>query len=157
MKRGQIQIIFTWIFILVLAGAILVYGVKFIRSTQELGEDVIISNFFQNLNDKIQLYYSLDIDTTSIEKFKLTNKIKYVCFTKDESFSGVPGLSQKNKDYMNSLKQYDNVFVIPPIGRENRINISRLDLEDNLICIDVVGGILNLRLTTTVGGVSVSS
>lgn len=156
MKKGQIQIIFTWIFILIVAGFILIYGIKFIRETQEFGEDAVVINFFQKLNDKIQLYYSLDIDSSGVEEFKLTNKIKYVCFTKNEEFE-LTDLDEENKQYLESLKTYDNVFLIPPVYNDNRFNITNLDISQNPTCVEVSGGLFKLRLETNVGGVDVEA
>lgn len=155
MKKGQIQIIFTWVFILILAGVILFYGIKTIKKTQDLGNEAVIINFFQDFNDKIQLYYSLDTGSSGIEEFKLNNKINYVCFTKNDNFGSMP--SDVDEIYLNNLIPFDNVFIMPPVYENNRANINNLDIQQNPTCIEASGGLLRIQLRTTVGGVDVGT
>ena len=155
MKRGQIQIIFTWIFILILIGLTLVYGIKFVQKTKQLGEDVVLVNFFQNLNDKIQLYYSLDVGSKGNEEFKLNNQVKYVCFTKEGALTYLNSLTKEDNEYLDNLNEFDSVFIIPPVYKNNRMNITHLVVDINPNCVDVSGGLLRLNLETTKDGVKV--
>ena len=56
-KRGQTQEIFTWIFVIIVAVAILFFGIKLLKNTNELKDDVLIIKFFDDLDKKLKQYY----------------------------------------------------------------------------------------------------
>ena len=51
MKKGQIQPIFTWIFMLILAVSILFFGIKVVKQGEGLKDEVLLVDFFQNLDE----------------------------------------------------------------------------------------------------------
>jgi len=152
MKKGQVQIIFTWIFILILAGAILVYGIKMVRDTQKLGEDVLVINFLKNFEKRVKTYYYLSIGSSGVEEFSLPNDVGCICFTKDGTMdfdsSNIQFKCGDDKEnLLESLREYDNVFVFSDKSySQNRMNVSFLYVEDNPTCVKVSGGLLRVRL-----------
>ena len=167
MKIGQIQIIFTWIFILILAIAILFYGIKTAKKTQELGNEAVVINFFKNLNSRINTYYYLSMGSSNIEEFSLPNDVSCVCFTKnwnikipnDENKCGNINLNYKN--YFEDLKDYDNVFLFSSKNyQQDRINATFVYVEDeyNPTCIEVNNGLLRFKLENIgIKGVNISN
>ena len=157
MKKGQVRMIFTWIFVLIVAGLILIYGVKVVRNTQKFSEDVVVVNFFKELKNKVDLYYSLDIGSIKKENFKLPAKIKYVCFTENSAIGTLPTDIQDKRSYLEGLREFDNVFLFPLVYEQSRTNIgSKLDLDKNPKCFSVSGGLLQIKLQTTEDGVNVT-
>ncbi len=165
MKRGQVQIIFTWIFILILAGAILVYGIKMVRDTQELGENVLVTNFFKNFEKRVKTYYYLSKDSSGIEEFSLPSDVNCICFTRHDKNIMINNDENKCGDidasYLTNLKEYSNVFLFSNNDyQQNRINANFLYVEDdfNPACIEVNGGLLRVKLENIgVDGVNVSN
>lgn len=149
MKKGQVQIIFTWIFILILAGAILTYGIKMVRDTQKLGENVLVINFLKNFEKRVKTYYYLSKESSGVEEFSLPNDVGCVCFTKDYNIVNNDESNCGNEDVMDDLKAYDNVFVFSSKNyQRDRINTSFLYVENNFnpTCIKVNGGLLRVKL-----------
>ena len=163
MKKGQVQIIFTWIFILILAGAILVYGIKVVRDTQKLGEDVLVINFLKNFEKRVKTYYYLSKDSSGVEEFSLPNDVGCVCFTGDGDLNSNDEVGCDNIDYtfLGKLTPYDNVFVFSSKDyQQNRINVDFLYVENefNPTCIKLSGGLLRVKLENIgVDGVNVSN
>ena len=143
MKRGQTQQIFVWIFVLVVAIAILFFGIKLIKKSEGLKDEVLVVRFFQNLDKKLSQYYFLDKGSSGSEKFLLPNDVKEVCFVKS-------GSRNIENNYFNQLKDFSNVFIRPEtLYQENRYNLTTVftpDNDDNFECFNVVNGILTINL-----------
>jgi hypothetical protein len=143
MKKGQVSPIFTWIFVLILAISILFFGIKTVRQGESLKDEVLLVDFYKNLEKRINNYYYLDMDSSGTEEFILPSGVKEVCFTKNENLNSHP-----EKDYLDSLKIYSNIFVLPKIEfKENRVNITNFFVDINPFCPPVLGGRLNIKLT----------
>ena len=167
MKRGQIQIIFTWIFILILAIAILFYGIKTVKKTQGLGNEAIVINFFKNLNSRINTYYYLSMGSNNIEEFNLLSDINCICFTvngnikikNDENKCGNIDLNYKN--YFDDLKAYDNIFLFSDKSyQQDRMNVGFIYVENeyNPTCIKINNGLLRIKLENIgIKGVNISN
>ena len=85
MKKGQVQQIFTWMFILILAVSILFFGIKVIKQGQGLQEEVLLVDFFNKLDKRINDFYFLDFDSSGTEEFILPTGVREVCFINLES------------------------------------------------------------------------
>ena len=48
MKRGQTQEIFVWLFVLIVAGAILFFGIKLIKKSEGLKDEVLVVKLFND-------------------------------------------------------------------------------------------------------------
>ena len=167
MKRGQIQIIFTWIFILILAIAILFYGIKTVKKTQELGNEAVVINFFKSLNSRINTYYYLSMGSSNIEEFNLLSDINCICFTvngnikikNDENKCGNIDLNYKN--YFDDLKAYDNIFLFSDKSyQQDRMNVGFIYVENeyNPTCIKINNGLLRIKLENIgIKGVNISN
>ena len=59
MRKGQIQPIFTWIFILIVAVSILFFGISVVKKSENLKDEVLLVDFFKSLDKKINNYYYL--------------------------------------------------------------------------------------------------
>ena len=125
MKNGQMQQIFTWIFILILAVTVLFFGIKTVRQGEDFKDEVLLIDFYKNLEKKINDFYFLDIGSSGREDFILPSEVTRVCFIN-------PTYNVDPDDYMESLKEFSNVFVFPVTEfRENRFNATRFFVENN--------------------------
>ena len=150
-KKGQINQIFVWIFVLIVAVSILFFGIKLIRQGEGLKDDVLIIKFFNDLDKKMSQYYYLDKGSKGGEEFFLPTDVKYICFVGDNGFS--PSnfdsvVSSADKGLIGELRDYSNVFVGPlNLYKENRIKLeTKFMVEDNPFCLRVVNGKLSLTL-----------
>ena len=157
MKRGQIKQIFVWLLTLVVAVAIIFYGMKVIRGSERLKDDVLVVNFFSDLDKKLSQYYYLDKGSSGRERFTLPSNVQYVCFTNatgrlSDTAPFLKGIGRADYSIVKSLRDLseDNVFVGPmDLYEENRYKLdSKISLrEDRIIdCASVSGGILSLSL-----------
>jgi len=145
-KRGQTQEIFTWIFVIIVAVAILFFGIKLLKNTNELKDDVLIIKFFDDLDKKLKQYYFLDKGSSGEEKFLLPNNVEWVCFVNPDSSDKYPDFVEE-ENLINGLKEFSNVFV-GPLGlyEENRFNVSTKLFLTNLVCKEVSSGALIINL-----------
>lgn len=140
MKRGQVQQIFIWIFVLILATSILFFGIKTVKKGEELKDEVLLVDFFKSLENKINNYYYLDVGSSGVEEFVLPSGVTNVCFIDEDS-------STANEEYINSLKEFSNVFIRPETDfKENRAKIDNFFVDIDILCLPVAGGRLSIRL-----------
>src|SRR3989344_5165500 len=141
MKNGQMQQIFTWIFILILAVTVLFFGIKIVRQGEDFKDEVLLIDFYKNLEKKINDFYFLDIGSSGREDFILPNGVTRVCFIS-------PDYDVSSDDYMESLKEFSNVFVFPNTEfRENRIKLDRFFVDTDTTCVIVSGGRVEIKFT----------
>ncbi|MBU2640009.1 MAG: hypothetical protein KKG75_04895, partial [Nanoarchaeota archaeon] len=141
-RKGQTEQIFVWIFVLILAVSILFFGVKIIRQGEDLKDEVLLVDFFKNLERGVNDFYYLDIWSSGTREFLLPNGVKEVCFT---NITGNIGGSYST--YLTSLSSYSNVFVFPETEfRENRYNVTNFVVLSNPECVPVSGGRLKIKL-----------
>ena len=85
MKRGQTQEIFVWLFVLIVAGAILFFGIKLIKKSEGLKDEVLVVKFFNDLDKKLSQYYFLRNQNIIILKLNLKIlKAIYIKFRLDK-------------------------------------------------------------------------
>ena len=145
----------------------MIYGIKTVKKTQDLGNQAVIINFFKNLDSRVNTYYYLSKDSSGVEEFSLTSDVKCVCFTKDDANIKISNDEikcesiDKYEDYFDDLKGYDNVFVFSDKSyQQDRMNVSFLYIEDNYnpTCIKVNNGLLKFKLENIgINGVNISN
>lgn len=143
MKRGQTQQIFVWIFVLVVAAAILFFGIKLIKKSESLKDEVLVVRFFQNLDKKLSQYYFLDKGSNGEERFLLPNEVREVCFVKSEM------ITSSENNYFYQLREFSDVFIKPEsLYSENRYNLTTkftFTANSTFKCLNVVNGVLNVE------------
>jgi len=148
MKRGQTQEIFVWLFVLIVAGAILFFGIKLIKKSEGLKDEVLVVKFFNDLDKKLSQYYFLDKGSSGEEKFLLPGDVKKVCFV-NETGSFVKGnIPGNDGEIIDNLKEFGDAFILPfNAYNENRFNIStKITIDENPKCLDVINGVLIANL-----------
>jgi len=149
--------IFTWIFIAVVAGLIFFFGFKMIKNISDTGEDVRIVKFWQNFEKKSNEFYYLDSGSQGNETFYLPGRVQSVCLRKDSDgankFSDVSDV--KTKELLNNLNTF-NVFLNPII--DSNLDIKLVDNlnQDVSKCFNVNNGVLELGLVNEDGDVKVA-
>ncbi|MBI2105661.1 hypothetical protein HYT56_02370 [Candidatus Woesearchaeota archaeon] len=146
LKRGQTQEIFTWIFVIIVAVAILFFGIKLLKNTNELKDGVLVVKFFNDLDKKLSQYYFLDKGSSGEEKFLLPSNVEWICFVNPDSADSYPPYIEE-KILINGLKGFSNVFIGPfGLYEENRFNAStKLYLTDP-VCKKISNGVLIINL-----------
>ena len=141
-KRGQTQEIFVWLFVLVVAASILFFGIKLIKKSSDLKDDVLVVKFFNDLDKKLKQYYFLDKGSSGQEKFLLPSDVKEVCFINSEKT-----ISAGN-NYFDQLKDFSNVFILPnTLYQENRYNLTTIfSIDNNPECFGLANGVLTINL-----------
>ena len=95
---------------LILAVSILFFGIKVVKQGEGLKDEVLLVDFFQNLDEKIDNYYFLDIGSSGTEEFILPNGVEKVCFINLLNYDQD---SNEREKYMKSLREFSNVFIFP--------------------------------------------
>ena len=149
MKKGQIQPIFTWIFVLIVAVAVLFFGIKVVKQGENLKDEVLLVDFYKNLEKRINNYYYLDIDSSGREEFNLPNGVEKVCFINQPGAISSVDLNANDESYVNSLTEFSNVFVFPNEFKQSRVNLTNFIVPDpgNIECASVIGGRLEIKFT----------
>ena len=152
-RKGQTNQVFIWIFVLVLASLILLFGFKMVRDTSEFSDDVLVNNFFSNLNSKINKYYYLSLGSVGDEKFELPKDVECVCFVNGDVDNVGNCGKEKTKELINNVravqkdKEKDNVFLILDKSfTKTRDHIDNLGVGTNPSCIEVKNGLLEVTL-----------
>lgn len=148
MKRGQTQQIFVWILVLVVAASILFFGIKLIKKSEVLKDEVLIIDFFNKLDKKLSQYYYLDKGSSGEEKFLLPSDVEEICFVNETGNfmqSNVPG---NEGELLDKLKDFSDAFIIPQtVYQQSRYNLTTIfTVDDNPKCFNVVNGALTINL-----------
>ncbi|MBS3150957.1 hypothetical protein J4443_01085 [Candidatus Woesearchaeota archaeon] len=148
MKRGQTQQIFVWLFVLIVATSILFFGIKLIKKTENLKDDVLVVNFFNDLDKKLSQYYYLDRGSSGEERFLLPGDARWVCFVNETGNFVEGNVPDNDGGLVDKLKDFSDVFVGPlNLYEENRFNMStKITLDNNPECFDVANGALTINL-----------
>ncbi len=143
MKKAQTQQIFIFVFIAIVVSLTIVFGYKYIKNITKQGEELSLTLFQENLKTKIDAI-AQNYGEVDIVRLELPKKYEIICFV-DESYIDAEEL---NSDYplidssVNSGVK-DNVFI----GKEAKsFEVSNLEIEEGLLCINNTSGFLNLRI-----------
>jgi hypothetical protein len=159
-KKGQTQQIFVWIFVVVVAGLILFFGIRLLKQTSDLKDEVVVGKFFNDLDKKLEQYFFLDKGSNGRENFLLPNGVEWVCFV-DGNFPDWRNygfVDAEDRKLIEDLSNFGNVFVGPfGLYENNRIKTEvDLKLEDGVFCKRASGGlVLDLENEGVVEGVSI--
>ena len=144
-KRGQTQEVFVWLFVLVVAASILFFGIKLIKKSEGLKDDVLAVKFFNDLDKKLKQYYFLDKGSSGQENFLLPGDVEEVCFIKNDL---VNKPEDEKINYFYQLKDFSNVFILPnTLYQENRYNLTTIfSIDNNPECFGLANGVLTINL-----------
>jgi hypothetical protein len=124
-KRGQTSQIFTWIFILIVAVSILLFGVKLIKQTKDLSEKASYEVKIEELKDSIEEVFFLDIGSSLNYQLNFPVDVEKVCFVfSDDNPTPIVPNNENLPGMINDLTdEFDYNFFI--VGEEARF--SRLE------------------------------
>jgi len=115
-KRGQLLgQPFVYIFAIIVAALILVFGTKSILDLRERQELVELATFVTDLKEEVAAYYRFDIGSSKELDLNLPRKVKQVCF------------------YENKLKVSPEIFAL------NEFKIKYLKPVETQLCINTNG------------------
>ncbi|MBI2508228.1 hypothetical protein HYV89_04720 [Candidatus Woesearchaeota archaeon] len=154
MKRGQTQEIFVWLFVLIVAAAILFFGIKLIKKSEGLKDEVLIVKLFNDIDKKLSQYYFLDKGSSGEERFLLPRNIEWVCFAKkgaiNFNYLSRPHVGGEDgklmRDILGILDEGTYVFVGPLNLYENNRFKLNIKIKTEVLCKEVVNGVLSLDL-----------
>lgn len=134
-KIGQISMIFTWIFVLILAASILIFGFKIINKTKGFGEKVAIENEIKKIEEWVERVYYLDKDSSKEIQLNFPSSVENVCFVHDK-IKGLPPVitvhlpQEVIQSLINDLDY--NFFVL---GDENRyLRLEHISGDSDNVC-----------------------
>lgn len=138
MKNGQLLAQpFTYIFALIIAAMIIIFGVRAINDLDKERKNVELSTFITSLRDNVNTYYNFDEGSTKKLSLNLPDNIKQVCFfNKDKT---IAANIEENFKKLLELDTANNVFLLPfgeNIKSEFFINHLKND-GDNPLCFNV--------------------
>ena len=140
-KNGQTEQIFVWIFVVVIAAAILIFGVKLIKQGDNLKDDVLIVKFFNDFQKKTEQFYFLDKGSSGETEFLLPPSAEYVCFVNNQGIVSYPDhVIEKDRPIIGNFSTNFNVFVGPlDLFNENKFNMTTKLKFNNPRCFNVNG------------------
>lgn len=110
-KGGQIQLSFGMIFAIIIIVATIAVAVYVINNFLTLGACTEISQFYKNVNDRVEQAYSSDI-TQDVVSEKLPSGIDFVCFG-SYTQSAPQAFKQKYEEVRRYLKNGENIVLYP--------------------------------------------
>jgi len=151
MKKGQIfgQPL-MYIFFAIVAVLILGFGIKLAVDFSNLGNDVTIKVFKEDIEKKVNIVYSDSFESSiSLADIKVPSTIREICFLdsskKEVDFNDVidEGLRKVIQASYEAISD-NNVFIK---GEELEISrISVLVLDEALVCDDLSDGKIDIKL-----------
>ena len=155
MKRSQLAgQPFIYIFAIVVAALIIIFGVKAVRDTLSIGEKVEINVLIENLDKEVSSCLNLDYGSScSLDKLRFNSNIKEVCFVNIDQDIDYDGISDNTiKEIIRisvSSNENDNLFFIPVKGKElEKVKgyVPNLRSNENPLCARVVNSRVSLVL-----------
>lgn len=152
MKRGVSTIIFIFLFALILMALIFAFGIKSFLDVKKTADTVELVTFIDQLDKKVQQYYSFGIGSSTEQTFSLPSQITLVCFADPEKPLTTTADSRLTFFLQNNKK--DNVYVLPldvfpePPAPDFTIKHLIVDPFTNPLCISAQGKKLSLVLET---------
>ena len=153
-KRGQLlSQPFIYIFAIVLAALILLFGVMLINKINNQSEEVQLIAFISDLKTQVNNFYHFDPGSSKELNILLPKKIKQLCFYSNK-YSITTELNHPDLKDLNLILQYpqsDNLYVIPLTEySETRFTIPNLQppASENPLCFIPKSGRLNAIIET---------
>ena len=146
MRKGQlIGQIFIYIIAIILVAFILGYGYKAVVSFRQKSEQVSYIKFKTELQNAVETITS-DFGSVKVIDLSVPRNFERVCLVK--SYPSLPTLSGTNnpiiEDSVNSGVER-NVFLVENIAKDS-FYVGKIDVSPDLYCVDIVSGIVRLRL-----------
>ncbi len=144
-KRGQLfEKPFMFIFILVVASLILVFGFRIIKDTINLGEDVEVKSFISKFDGEIERIYNLDYGSrSSLKNLNVPSTIKWICFVDRDSTINFNSAEIPDETTKTLIQETgDNVFFVLDKDTDSKF-IKNLKPGENPLCIRILGSKLN--------------
>lgn len=163
MKKGQLLgQPFVYIFYVVVAALILIFGIKIISDFNQTSEEAEVVTFVNDFKGKVsEVFYDNKDSVVSLETLRVPKDIKEVCVLDRErnpDFSYVVDPDFKTKLEMGVGASTDNLFLFGEFkkGSVKSYKIDKLFTDDaNPTCSVVFGGKINMRLANKGHNVSV--
>ena len=152
MSKGQLQIIFIWIFVALVAVFVFIYGIKMVSNITNLGEDVRAAKFFQDFEKRVNEFYYLDEGSQKTESFLVPGWAEYVCFRGDGDFN--IKFDETTKVFID-LNTGKNVFLAPITNPEVHMKNVKLLENSNSFCLGADKGNVDITLINSGGKVNV--
>lgn|GEM_PF-1339917 len=158
-KKSQLQIVFAFILMTLIAGLVIVMGYKFISKWSSGINDVELLEFGKTLDNYVNKYNTFG--DYNPEKIMAPNKVQAVCFISAEAFEsgGLTSRDIKSNNYqsVNPIlldavnhpeSQPSNVYVIDQdknVLPLNNLFLKKLSLKDkDIVCVEAKGGYFHL-------------
>jgi len=152
MSKGQLQTIFIWIFVALVAVLVFVYGIKMVSNITNLGEDVKTAKFFQDFEKRVNEFYYLDDGSQKTESFWVPGWVEYVCFRGSGDFN--INFDDTTRIFID-LNTGKNVFLAPITNPEIHMKNVNLLENDKNICVKADNGNVGITLINSGGRVNV--
>lgn len=153
MGKGQLQIIFIWIFVALVAIFVFIYGIKMVKNITDLGEDVRAAKFFQDFGKKVNEFYYLDEGSQKTESFWVPSWVEYVCFRGNSGSFSIP-FDETTQIFIDT-NNGKNVFLAPITNPEIHMKSVKLLENSNNFCIKADNGNVDITLINSGGKVNV--
>ncbi len=147
MKKGQlIGQPFVYIFILIVASLILIFGIRFIIQLNDAGGEMMTKTFLDDIKKNVNSVYADSSGSVkSLESIKVPAKMKEICFADTSLIFNSSKVSDRMlKEYMEEAfdaNLEDNVYVSPTDSL-----LIDLVYVDSLVCDSLEDRKVNLKL-----------
>ncbi len=146
--------IFIWILALFILAVIVFYGYKAISGFMQRGEEVSFIQFKNNLESEVSVLSTQLNDVVVFNErnpLRIPSKYKKVCFVSegvvevpDELNAGLKRIIEEAIK-IGIHKTTENVFLEP--SALNPIYVGKIELGKGILCVPVVKGRIDIRLT----------
>ncbi|MBS3145314.1 hypothetical protein J4414_00740 [Candidatus Woesearchaeota archaeon] len=138
MKKAQIQEMpIIYIFALIVAALILVFGLNYVFNLQKTGEQIELGRFKQDIEREVAFMYNLDTGSSSEVKLRTPSKINTICFTNPEQ---KVTSSNKQLNDLLFLNPTHNFFILADDPSQDKsFNVEHLKSDINPFCTEIKG------------------
>lgn len=153
-KRGQIPIVFVFIFAIIVAGLLLTWGLSAVFKIIKTSEDTAYLTALTDLDEEIQKMNIYEPGSVRTIQVQTPTKIQQICFTdSDKNFN------HPNKDIKFLMQNSNfNTFILPlDAFKQTGFKIDNIKGKANPECIQVKNNQLKAKLTTFDNYVEISN
>lgn len=149
LRKGQIQLVFTFIILILVAGFLVILGYRFITGLQQDSCEAEKATFSTRVEGFFDRYD--DYGSVHRESLRLPCDYRHICFVNnsvwrdgDEVNPAAEGFGSDSDEY-NVIKTAEdvqnNIFIIgqfaEPIGFSEKVEVDR---DENILCLEEAGG-----------------
>lgn len=143
MKRGVSNLVFIFLFALILMALILAFGIKSFMTVKGTADLVELTTFVNDVDAVVQQYYSFDAGSSVEKTFAVPSKITRVCF-----FDPTQPVTNKNIDpqlaFFLQTNKKDTLYTLPLDAFANPapdflIEHATVDASSNPLCFSTRG------------------